>query len=107
MSLLYNSEYYSKKLFVNFNAGHARGQGLSTKDVTLIEAVAEAMIATTLMIVTVILAIVAIRTVTQTIAEAEVGAAAEAVVILHVLNEKIISNRLSKMTEEKPLLLPY
>ena len=64
------------------------------------------MIATTLMIVTVTLAIVAIRTVTQTIAEVEAEAAVGAVVIRRMRNEKILShhNHL-KMGEEAKLLL--
>ena len=99
--------WVNPKLLITLNVGHVHDRGLATKDGTQIEVAVEAMIATTLTEVTVTQAIVAIQTVTRTIAEVEVGAEAEAVVILHVLNEKIISNRLSKMTEEKHLLLPY
>ena len=68
-----------------------------TKDGTQIEVAVEAMIAITLAKVTVTQAIVAIQTVTRTIAEVEAEAAAEAVVILLVQNVKLHSNSHLKM----------
>ena len=78
-----------------------------TKDGTQIEVAVEAMIATTLTEVTVTQAIVAIQTVTRTIAEVEVEAVVGAVVILPVQNEKLHSNSHLRMKGEKLLLLQY